>query len=76
MVRYQIKRGIEDPHWNALWIEIEKDGPVRHPYDLDSYLKKYNGRVYLDSSYLDLKVIDGIEFRSTEDLVIFKLKFS
>jgi len=75
MIRYYIKTP-DDPHWDSLWEEIEKDGPITHPFDIDSYLKKYNGKVYDDPFYRMLKVVQGIEFETEEDLTYFKLKFN
>lgn len=75
MAKYEIKNP-DDLYWDSLWKAIEKDGEVKHPYDIDSYLKKYNGKVYLDESYGLLKVVKGIEFKTDEDLTFFKLKFN
>ena len=75
MIRYDIKIP-HDPHWDGLWNEIEKDGPVRRPYNIDAYLKQYNCKVYDDPDYGVLKVVQGIEFETEEDLTYFKLKFN
>ena len=76
MVRYQIKNS--DPHWDALWNEIlvHEDGKIEYPYDIDSYLRRYRGRTYIDQQFTELKVVQGIEFDTEEDLVYFKLKFN
>ena len=75
MVKYDIKIP-RDRHWDSLWEEIRLQGPITYPYDIDLYLKRYNGRTYLDDEFLALKVIKGIEFKTEEDLTFFKLKFN
>jgi len=75
MIRYDIKIP-RDPHWDGLWEEIEKNEKVTFPYDIDAYLKKYKGKVYMDPGFKELTVIKGIEFRTEEDLTYFKLKFN
>lgn len=75
MVRYDIKIPY-DAHWEAMWEEIERlHSPIKHPFDIDSFLRKYNGKIYQDPGYLDLRIIKGIEFKSEEDLMLFKLRF-
>lgn len=77
MIRYEFKIP-EDIHWNALWeaIALVENMEIEYPYDVDKFLKKYNGKTYLDEGYIVLKVIKGIEFKTEEDLLVFKLKFN
>ncbi len=75
MIRYELKIP-HDCHWDSLWDEMEVSDNSKFPNYVDAYLKKYNGRVYLDEDYTELKVVKGIEFKTTEDLLFFKLKFN
>lgn len=75
MIRYDIKIP-NDSHWESLWRDIQKDGPVKHPFDVDGYIRKYNAKTYLDPLYQHIGVIKGIEFKTEEDLLYFKLKFN
>lgn len=75
MIRYEITFP-EDIHWERMWSKIEKDhGSIKYPFDIDGFLRKYRGKVFMDDRYEMLSVIRGIEFKSEEDLVVFKLTF-
>lgn len=75
MITYDIKIP-DDSHWDALCEELDKINSQQiYPDDIDSYLEKYNGITYFDESFIELRVIKGIKFKTEEDLVYFKLRF-
>jgi hypothetical protein len=76
MARYYLKIP-DDVHWAGMWAEIGKiDKKLKHPYDIDGFLKQYKGKTFNDPGFDHIKIIQGIDFETEENLLYFKLKFN